>query len=181
MSDTQWPRFQVFHQERRDRPHLNVGTVHAPDAEMALLNARDVFVRRPDCVSLWVVPADQITSRTAQEMEALTLPDAGNDAEVERYCVFVKLRNKGSHEFVGFVEAASPEGALVEAKGVFGEGGGYVWWVFPERWVTRTEEGDLPSMFEPAHGKGYRDQVSYSTHTLMRRLQITGSVDEGGT
>ncbi len=69
--DTQWPRYHVFHQEGLDQPHINSGSVHATDGEMALQNARDVFARRPDCVSLWVVPAAEIQSLTADELERI--------------------------------------------------------------------------------------------------------------
>ncbi|MFQ5435705.1 MAG: phenylacetic acid degradation protein, partial [Anaerolineae bacterium] len=40
MPDTQWPLWEVFKQDKPDKAHESVGTVHAPDAEMALLNAR---------------------------------------------------------------------------------------------------------------------------------------------
>ena len=46
MTDTQWPLYEVFEQERPGQPHRNAGAVHAPDPELALQNARDVFVRR---------------------------------------------------------------------------------------------------------------------------------------
>src|SRR5690606_36949825 len=68
--DTQWPRFEVFQQVRPDTPFHNVGSVHAPDAELALQNARDVFVRRPQTVTLWVVPADRILMKTREELAA---------------------------------------------------------------------------------------------------------------
>ncbi len=69
MPDTQWSRYQVFLQEKPGTPHQDMGSIHAPDREMALLNARDVFVRRPACVSLWIVPVQSIFSRTAQEIQ----------------------------------------------------------------------------------------------------------------
>jgi phenylacetate-CoA oxygenase PaaH subunit len=55
MSDTQWETYEVFHQSKKGDPHISVGTVHAPDPEMALQMARDQFARRLKCVSLWVV------------------------------------------------------------------------------------------------------------------------------
>ena len=64
----QWLPYQVFKQEREGAPFRNVGSVHAADAEMALLAARDVFARRPACNSLWVVPAAVILARTAEEL-----------------------------------------------------------------------------------------------------------------
>lgn len=67
MSDTQWQVYEVFHQSKRGEPHIHVGSVHAPDPEMALMLARDQFARRLDCVSLWVVPIDQITSTSYED------------------------------------------------------------------------------------------------------------------
>lgn len=70
MSDTQLHTFEVFHQSKRGEPHMHVGAVHAADAEMALMLARDQFARRLACVSLWVVPSDQITATPYEEAEA---------------------------------------------------------------------------------------------------------------
>lgn len=47
--------FAVFRQETKNDPHIHVGDVHAPDAEMALLLAKEQFARRDPCVNLWVV------------------------------------------------------------------------------------------------------------------------------
>ena len=68
--DTQLRTFEVFHQTKHGEPHVHVGAVHAPDAELALQYARDQFARRLECVSLWVVPSEQITSTTQAEAEA---------------------------------------------------------------------------------------------------------------
>ena len=74
MSDTQWARYQVFEQAGADAPHTGAGSIHAADDEMALLTARDVFVRRPECVSQWIVRADRILERTAEELAARVWP-----------------------------------------------------------------------------------------------------------
>ena len=60
----------VFLQARRRDAHVHVGDVHAPDAEMALLLAKESYARRDPCVSLWVVPAREIraTAGDAAEM-----------------------------------------------------------------------------------------------------------------
>ncbi len=70
MTDTQWRTFEVFHQARRGEPHTHAGSVHAPDPEMALMLARDQFARRLGCVSLWVVPSDQIYASAVEQAEA---------------------------------------------------------------------------------------------------------------
>jgi len=172
MHDTQWPRYQVFHQERPDRPHANAGTVHAPDPEMALQNARDVFVRRPDCVSLWVVPSDQILSLTVEELDRTGLPpESDKTGESQPYTVFVKRSQLGSHAHAGRVEAASPEQAVRKAVDIFGGEDALVWWVAPEALIARTEAGEVGSLFAPAKDKHYRDQAFYHTTTLMRRIR----------
>lgn len=66
--DTQWPLWEVFTQPRDGKPHEHAGSLHAPDAEMALENARDVYARRNEGVNIWVVPSDQITASTPEDM-----------------------------------------------------------------------------------------------------------------
>lgn len=60
MSDTQWPIFEVFHQRSRGEAHVHVGSVHAPDAGMALVLAKEQYGRHPTCVNLWVVASEDI-------------------------------------------------------------------------------------------------------------------------
>lgn len=66
MTDTQWRVFEVFHQQARGEPHVHVGSIHAPDAEMALILAKEQYSRRQACVNLWVVPVESILA-TAYE------------------------------------------------------------------------------------------------------------------
>lgn len=69
MSDTQWRLFEVFHQQLRGEPHVHVGAVHAPDAEMALLMAKEQYARRQACVNLWVVPVEAITATKYEDAD----------------------------------------------------------------------------------------------------------------
>jgi ring-1,2-phenylacetyl-CoA epoxidase subunit PaaB len=177
--DTQWPRYHVFHQEGPDRPHVNSGSVHATDAEMALQNARDVFVRRPGCVSLWVVPAAEIHSITADELERTGLPKPiDDDREPETYQVFLKDVHIGSHAHVGSVHAASQAEALAAAVVDFGTQDGIVWWVVPDASIARTNPDEIDSLFQPAASKLYRNQSFYHTVTLMRRLREKKGLSE---
>jgi len=171
--DTQWPRFQVFVQDKPEAPYLDYGSVHAPDAEMALMNARDVFARRPACVSMWVVPVENIFSKTAEELEDWepenkTLhPGSG-----ETYQVFRKTRHIGTQTFIGQVEAGSPEQALKNALARFGPADtALVWWVFPERKVLESKIDDIPSMYMPASEKKFRLSTDFKTLTAMREIR----------
>jgi ring-1,2-phenylacetyl-CoA epoxidase subunit PaaB len=56
-ADTEWGVWEVFQQDHRGDHHKHVGSLHAPDAEFALVLAKENFARRGDCVNLWVVPA----------------------------------------------------------------------------------------------------------------------------
>ena len=53
-----WPLWEVFVRSRQGLGHKHVGSLHAADAEMAIGNARDVYTRRQEGVSIWVVPAN---------------------------------------------------------------------------------------------------------------------------
>jgi ring-1,2-phenylacetyl-CoA epoxidase subunit PaaB len=59
----------VFLQARRRDAHVYVGDVHAPDAEMALVLAKENYARRDPCVSLWVVPTRAICATTGDAAE----------------------------------------------------------------------------------------------------------------
>ncbi|HTK40026.1 MAG TPA: 1,2-phenylacetyl-CoA epoxidase subunit PaaB [Gemmatimonadales bacterium] len=61
------PLWEVFTQEKQGAPHEHAGSVHAPDAELALQNARDVYARRGEVVSIWVVPSSAIIASSPGE------------------------------------------------------------------------------------------------------------------
>ncbi|RMF49530.1 MAG: phenylacetic acid degradation protein, partial [Anaerolineae bacterium] len=85
-------KYQVFTQRAQDAPHTHCGSVHAPDAEMALLLGRDVYTRRPQNVSLWVVPAEAVFARTAEQLHAWQPPEAAPDAPQRLFHVFCKVK-----------------------------------------------------------------------------------------
>lgn len=178
-ADSQWPRYEVFQQARPQAPFANVGSVHAPDPEIALQNARDVFVRRPETHRLWVVPAAEILSRTAEEIaqENWETPSHEEEASAgeKRYYIFRKTSQRRSMTFVmlsGEVLAASKEAALRLGLQRFGhDAQAFVWWIVPADAIIATRDEDVPSMFEPARDKSYRMPTEYHTQTLMREVQ----------
>jgi ring-1,2-phenylacetyl-CoA epoxidase subunit PaaB len=70
----EWPLFEVFVRARTGLEHKHVGSVHAADARMAIEHARDVYTRRQEGVSLWVVPSAQIVASDPQEADSLFEP-----------------------------------------------------------------------------------------------------------
>jgi ring-1,2-phenylacetyl-CoA epoxidase subunit PaaB len=57
-----WPMWEVFVRASRGISHVHIGSLHAPDARTALQNARDVYTRRGEGVSVWVVPSREISA-----------------------------------------------------------------------------------------------------------------------
>jgi len=172
--DTQWPRWEVFEQERKGAPYLNAGSVHAPDAEMALENARDVFVRRPRCVSLWVIPAEAIYAKTVQELATDNWRTIEAEGEPQNYLVFQKQSQRATETFVkyvGGVVAGSPQAALALGLEKFGEGEALVWWVCPASAVIKNDEADVAPMFGPAESKPYRHPQFYKVVSQLREIK----------
>jgi len=173
MTDTQWPRFMVFQQTGEDEPLMHNGTVHAPDVEMALMNARDVFVRRPDAVALWVVPVDAIYSQTREVLANQTggEPGAGRTNKPEDYIVFGKLSEQAQATYLGKLRANSAQAAMNAAVEKFSDHNVLRWWVFPARLITRSQPQDIESMFLPALDKPFRLSTDFHTQTAMREIR----------
>ena len=70
----EWPLWEVFIRSKNGLSHKHAGSVHAADAQMALKNARDLYTRRQEGVSLWVVPSAQIVASDPSEADALFEP-----------------------------------------------------------------------------------------------------------
>jgi ring-1,2-phenylacetyl-CoA epoxidase subunit PaaB len=54
--------WEVFVRPRRGLSYVHAGSLHAPDAETALQAGRDVYSRRGEAASIWVVPSSEITA-----------------------------------------------------------------------------------------------------------------------
>jgi ring-1,2-phenylacetyl-CoA epoxidase subunit PaaB len=75
--DTAHQLWEVFTQPAGGKPFEHAGSLHAPDAEMALQHARDVYTRRGEAVNIWVVPSSAITASTPEDAGPFFEP--GND------------------------------------------------------------------------------------------------------
>ena len=59
---SEWPLWEVFVRSKAGLDHKHCGSLHAADPKMAIQMARDVYTRRQEGVSLWVVRSDQIVA-----------------------------------------------------------------------------------------------------------------------
>ena len=89
-----WPLYEVFVRGKRGLNHVHVGSLHAPDAEMALHNARDLYTRRNEGVSIWVVRAQDITASSPGEKDPFFAPAAD---KVYRHPTFYVIPEEVPH------------------------------------------------------------------------------------
>ena len=95
MSDkSQGPLWEVFIQASPGIPHKHAGSVHAPDAEMALQNARDVYTRRKEGINIWVVEAKYVSASTPEDSGSFF--DPAND-KVYRHPTFYNIPEGVKH------------------------------------------------------------------------------------
>jgi ring-1,2-phenylacetyl-CoA epoxidase subunit PaaB len=94
MTESRMPLWEVFARPRTGLAHRHVGSLHATDAEMALQNARDVYTRRGETLSLWVVPSSAIVASDPQDKAALFEPTA---SKIYRHPTFYEVPDDVGH------------------------------------------------------------------------------------
>src|SRR4051812_24179700 len=85
---SEWPLWEVFIRSKAGLDHKHAGSLHAADAQMALENARDVYTRRGEGVSIWVVESKFIHASDPDEAESMY--DPAND-KIYRHPTFYNL------------------------------------------------------------------------------------------
>ena len=93
-TQSDWPLWEVFIRSKQGLDHKHVGSLHAADAQMAIENARDVYTRRMEGISIWVVESKYIHASNPTEAESLYEP--AND-KVYRHPTFYDLPDELKH------------------------------------------------------------------------------------
>jgi ring-1,2-phenylacetyl-CoA epoxidase subunit PaaB len=62
MTEPATPLWEVFIRSRSGLSHKHVGSLHAADAALALQAARDLYTRRGEGLSIWIVPSNAIVA-----------------------------------------------------------------------------------------------------------------------
>lgn len=86
--------WEVFIQSKNGLAHKHVGNLHAPDKEMALQNARDLYTRRNEGSCIWVVQSIHIISSESEDGEVFF--DPSND-KLYRHPTFYKMPDGAKH------------------------------------------------------------------------------------
>ena len=71
---SEYPLFEVFIRSKNGLDHRHVGSLHAADEEMAMENARDVYTRRQEGVSIWIVESKHIHASNPEKAGELFEP-----------------------------------------------------------------------------------------------------------
>ena len=90
----EWPLWEVFVRTKAGLDHKHCGSLHAADGKMAVQMARDVYTRRQEGVSVWVVRADQIVASDPGDKDMYFDP---MEDKVYRHPTFYKLPTSVDH------------------------------------------------------------------------------------
>jgi len=88
------PLWEVFIRPRNGLAHRHCGSLHAADATMALNAARDVYTRRGEGQSVWVVPSAQITASDPLEKSENFEPA---ESKIYRHPTFYEIPEEVGH------------------------------------------------------------------------------------
>ena len=94
MMKNEWPLWEIFIRSQHGLAHKHVGSLHAVDADMAVKNARDVYTRRNEGVSIWVVRSSEITASSPAERDMLFEPAA---SKIYRHPTFFPMPDEVKH------------------------------------------------------------------------------------
>ncbi len=84
MSDN-WHLYEVFIRSKNGLSHKHAGSVHAGDTETALESARDLYTRRGEASSLWIIKSSDIIASDPDESGELFDP---SDDKIYRHPTF---------------------------------------------------------------------------------------------
>lgn len=94
MSTKEWPLWEVFIRSKQGLSHKHVGSLRAADSEMAIKNARDVYTRRLEGVSIWVVESKLIAASDPKDSDAYFEPA---EDKIYRHPTFYNVPDGISH------------------------------------------------------------------------------------
>lgn len=93
-NEKNWPLWEVFIRSKQGLDHKHAGSLHAADAQMAIENARDVYTRRNEGISIWVVESKYIHASNPEDAESFYEPASD---KVYRHPTFYDLPDELKH------------------------------------------------------------------------------------
>jgi len=90
----EWPLWEIFIRSKQGLDHKHVGSLHAADAAMAIENARDVYTRRMEGVSIWAVESKYVHASNPDDAESFYEP---SEDKIYRHPTFYQLPDEVNH------------------------------------------------------------------------------------
>jgi ring-1,2-phenylacetyl-CoA epoxidase subunit PaaB len=94
MATPNTPLWEVFIRSRNGLAHKHVGSLHAADTTLALQAARDIYTRRGEGLSIWVVPSNAITASDPAEKGMMFEP---SESKIYRHPTFYDVPDEVGH------------------------------------------------------------------------------------
>jgi ring-1,2-phenylacetyl-CoA epoxidase subunit PaaB len=94
MAEKLFPLWEVFIRSRNGLAHKHVGSLHAADATLALQAARDLYTRRGEGLSIWIVPSNAIIASDPAEKGMMFEPTA---SKIYRHPTFYEIPDDVGH------------------------------------------------------------------------------------
>jgi ring-1,2-phenylacetyl-CoA epoxidase subunit PaaB len=88
------PLWEVFIRSRTGLAHRHCGSLHAPDATLALQAARDLYTRRGEGLSIWVVPSSAIIASDPADKGMMFEP---TESKIYRHPTFYEVPDDVGH------------------------------------------------------------------------------------
>jgi ring-1,2-phenylacetyl-CoA epoxidase subunit PaaB len=90
----EWPLWEVFVRSKQGLEHKHCGSLHASDSQHALQMARDVYTRRQEGVSIWVVQSSSIAASEPNDKSEFFEPSSD---KVYRHPTFYEIPTEVGH------------------------------------------------------------------------------------
>lgn len=173
-----WPLYEVF--IRSKLAHVHAGSLHAADLEMAMTNARDVYTRRNEGVSIWVIPSDLIFAwnfdgETIRAERVYEHPQIAQQTEehkgAQQWEVFFRTKQGLSHKHVGSIMTDTASKAIGEAIAIYGESLKITnVWVVPSTRINASDPADRESFYDPSENKLFRHATFYDLPDEVKHM-----------
>jgi ring-1,2-phenylacetyl-CoA epoxidase subunit PaaB len=94
MSSNEWPLWEIFIRSKQGLSHKHVGSLRATDSKMAIDNARDVYTRRSEGISIWVIESKFVSASDPEDSDAFFEP---SEDKIYRHPTFYDVPDGISH------------------------------------------------------------------------------------
>lgn len=182
MSSKAWPLWEVF--IRSKLSHVHAGSLHATDAEMAMVNARDVYTRRMEGVSIWVIPSAAIYTlhftdeesneepELIHEHPSFTTDNTKQEKEhSDQWEIFIRTKRGLSHKHIGSTQSSTPKEALQKTKELYSQTMDIsTVWLAQSDQIKASQPAESEAFYDPAKDKLFRHATYYNLPDEVKHM-----------